>query len=699
MIARSGSEQGSQATRPGVLLVVPPFHGLKCPALGVSQLKANLRAAGIEVSGLYLNLRFAERIGPKPMEWLSGTGPFLLGEYLFSHVVHERSREDVERYARDILAGTEMEEMLRVWYPDKGLVESLLYLIGEARAFIENEAVEEILERDPWLVGMSSTFQANCCSLALIQEVKKRRPEVLTMIGGANCETKMGAELLARYPAIDFVGRGECDRTIVDFARALLDGQSGAGIAGFLVRGEEASPASAPLQGPDLDANPYPDYSDYFDMLEQVHYRELVQPGLAMETSRGCWWGIKHHCTFCAFNREGMMFRAKTAENVVKEIRNHIEAYGVTRMEMTDNILDMAYFKSLLPHLAEQPLAEFFWETKANLSRDQVRELASSGVKWIQPGIESLSDRSLQLMKKGSTGMQNVQLLKYCTESGIRISWNWLYGFPGEDTSEVHSLAHVVESIHHLQPPSGSSVLFLERFAPYHENPEEWGLGEVRPSEAYAYVYPLPAEALENIAFFFECEFFSERARSADYQKLRSVCNRWSRMFDLSHFHQVARGDGLVLFDTRSCAKRFKRTLRGLERELYEYLWKARSEKDVLKTFAAEGRERVEGLLKSFVDDHLVLHLSERYLALATDPTAGYREFPEYFPGGQFVYERPEPPSFAKQLADVVSLRTGPREFASSVKQQLCESVIKRNIAAASRGSGGRSTNAATDGA
>ena len=686
MIVRSGSNANGIGQGSRVLLIVPPFHGLKCPALGVSQLKANLLAAGHEAGGLYLNLRFAERIGPKPMEWISGTGPFLLGEYVFSHVVHERSQADIERYAKDILEGTDVETMLRVWYPERNLIESLVYLIGEARAFIENEAIEEILARDPWLVGMSSTFQANCCSLALIQEIKKRRPEVLTMIGGANCETKMGAELLARYPAIDFVGRGECDKTIVELVTALKAGEDVSNIQGFLVRDAEPSPASPPLQGPDLDQNPYPDYVDYFEMLEKVHYRDMVRPGLAMETSRGCWWGIKHHCTFCAFNREGMMFRAKTAENVMQEMRTQIEQYGVTRMEMTDNILDMAYFKSLLPHLAEEGMAELFWETKANLSRDQVRELAEGGVRWIQPGIESLSDKSLQLMKKGSTGIQNVQLLKYCTEFGIRISWNWLYGFPGEDRDEVeNTLKQAVESIHHLQPPSGSSVLFLERFAPYHEDPEAWGLGIVRPSQAYSYVYPLPAEAVENIAFFFECDFFSERARSEDYKTLQAMCNRWQRMFELSHFQMVARPEELLLFDTRSCATRFRRSLTGLERDLYELLWRARSKRDILKAFKAESPEQVERILEGFVDERLVLFLSDRYLALATDPSRGYRDYPEYFPGGQFAVEPAPPVSLGSRLADVMARRTSPRQFASDLKQQYCESVMRREIAAAPR--------------
>ena len=51
-------------------------------------------------------------------------------------------------------------------------------------------------------------FQANCCSLALIRELKRHRPEIVTVIGGANCEREMGEAIRRRYPEVDFVGRG-----------------------------------------------------------------------------------------------------------------------------------------------------------------------------------------------------------------------------------------------------------------------------------------------------------------------------------------------------------------------------------------------------------------------------------------------------------------------------------------------------------
>jgi magnesium-protoporphyrin IX monomethyl ester (oxidative) cyclase len=184
------------SSRSPVLLVVPPFQGLKHPALGPSQLKANLEREGIPCEVLYLNLLFAERITPYVHEWLSGTGPALVGEFVFSNVLHDLSDEAVQRFVDDIVTGSDFEPLMRSWFPGKTPVEVIRSLSDEARDFLEGEAMDEIAARDPWMVGCSSTFQANCCSLALIRQLKRVRPKVVTVMGGANCETVMGEELM-----------------------------------------------------------------------------------------------------------------------------------------------------------------------------------------------------------------------------------------------------------------------------------------------------------------------------------------------------------------------------------------------------------------------------------------------------------------------------------------------------------------------
>jgi magnesium-protoporphyrin IX monomethyl ester (oxidative) cyclase len=60
---------------------------------------------------------------------------------------------------------------------------------------------------------------------------------------------------------------------------------------------------------------------------------------LLLETSRGCWWGAKQHCTFCGLNGGAMAFRSKSAERVVEEIRYLRDRYGVESLSVVDNIL------------------------------------------------------------------------------------------------------------------------------------------------------------------------------------------------------------------------------------------------------------------------------------------------------------------------------------------------------------------------
>ena len=645
----------TRSERP-VLIVVPPFQGLKCPVLGPSQLKANLEAAGIRAEVLYLNLLFAERITPNLSEWLSGTGPYLVGEFLFSTAVHGLDEAAIRRYVDEVLAPSEFGPAIEERFPGKTLFEAIRDLSHQAREFVANEAVREIEARDPWMVGFSSTFQANCCSLATIRELKRRRPDLLALMGGANCETVMGEEVMRLYPEVDFVGRGECDKTFVEFTKDLLAGGDGSGIPGFLARTGEPMAPSSPLTPADLDANSHPDFGDYFRTLEGVSYKDMITPGLAMETSRGCWWGFVQHCTFCAFNREGMVFRSKQPERALGEMRELVERYGVTRLEVTDNILDMQYFKTVLPELAKGPGPESFWETKANLTRDQVRTMAAARVNWIQPGIESLSDLTLKLMKKGSRGVQNIQLLKWCMESGIRVSWNWLFGFPGENEAEVDRMADTVASIHHLLPPNAAPVLFLERFSPYHMEPEQWGLDGIRAAKAYAHVYPFDQEAVDNLAFFFDCDFFSRKENGEAHAKLQQIVGRWKWAHDGSHLLAVPRANALWIVDTRECRTKRLHKLRGLRREVYEHVFKQRGLRKIVQHFQGRAApDEVTSTLEGLVRDRLVLESDGRYLGLATDPRLAYRRYPEIFPGGQIT--PPPKPGLRERFDRAASVR------------------------------------------
>ena len=213
-------------------------------------------------------------------------------------------------------------------------------------------------------------------------------------------------------------------------------------------------------------------------------------PTLLLETSRGCWWGAKHHCTFCGLNGGTMHFRSKSpAAGRSRRSRGCLRR-GRRLGRGGRQHPRHALLLHLLPELARRGApVELFYEVKANLTRAQVAALARPGVRHVQPGIESLSDHVLRLMRKGTTALQNLQLLKWCTEYGVVPEWNFLYGFPREDPTEYERMADLVDSLGHLPPPSGSGPLRLDRFSPYHEAPADYGISGVRPLAPYRHLY------------------------------------------------------------------------------------------------------------------------------------------------------------------------------------------------------------------
>ena len=613
------------ASRSGkVLLVAPPFQPARGPNLGVSQLKANLEGAGHPTEVLYLNFQFATRVGLPATEFLCNIYPTLLGEYVFAEALFPDEAGCVDDYVKDVLADRRFRQRFKKHFPDDSPAALITRWRAEAIAFCDGEGLKAILDRDPWLVGFTSTFQQNCAGLALLNRLKRARPEVVTAMGGANCDGEMGQELMACFPAIDYLGQGESDHALVALADALADGKTAHDIPGMHSR---TSPAGVipgnPLTGADLDDLPYPDFDDYFTQraAHGLHDQFGHKPRLPMETSRGCWWGAKKHCTFCGLNGQTMAFRSKSPGRVLDEIDWLVERHDPEMIWMADNILDMAYFKSLLPRLAESRPTSLFYEIKANLTREQVRLLADAGVKEIQPGIESLCDESLRLMRKGVTQAQNLQLLKWGAEFGVDIYWNFLTGFPGENDGEIADLAKQAKSLHHLEPPSGAFVLHLERFSPYFNNAEQHGLTPITPHKAYRHIYPFSDESLARIAYFFESDVLKQKNKGASLRTAKSMVKRWREQHRRSFLFAVPRKNSLVVIDTRRCGRRWVHRLTGLRRAVYEHCDSARTIAYLTRELGeAVSSDSIEAALQSLVRDRLVLRTSGRYLSLGVEP-------------------------------------------------------------------------------
>jgi ribosomal peptide maturation radical SAM protein 1 len=404
----------------------------------------------------------------------------------------------------------------------------------------------------------------------------------------------------------------------------------------------------------DVGALPVPDYSDYFAALEGSPLRRRIRPGLLVETSRGCWWGAKHHCTFCGLNGGGMTYRAKSPERALAELSELATRHGVARFMVVDNILDQKYLTTLLPELGrrEAPF-ELFFETKANLRREHVATLARAGVTWIQPGIEAFDDEILRMMDKGSTALMNVQLLKYTRELGIHTTWLLLYGFPGEDDRRHAAVAEWLPALFHLQPPRCVGKVLYDRFSVYQQDPAKFGLA-LEPDPSYERVYPLAPDALGDLAYFFVDAAEPKPIRPGPGARalIRQVL-AWTRCFRRPVKPVLTLtddGDAIEFFDTRPCAVARRHAVSGLEAAVYRACdpgadLRTLSRRVAEASGAAPYDADVAACLARLAERKLVLALGKRWLSLALSgdvpPVCGAEDFP----GGQS--EIPDPFSAA----------------------------------------------------
>ena len=603
-----------------VVFPVMPFADPGRPAIGVSLLSAAARRLGRSSRVLYFTFELAERLGLESYRRIGNGFPpdSLVGEWVFAELLFAEEIPDAERYVVDILGAYGLAP---------AQARDVMAARSHADAFV-TECVERIEECKPAVVGFSTTFHQTCACLAVANRLKARSPSSLIVFGGANCEGEMGLQLLQSFECIDYVSTREADLSFPVFLEQVLTGAEYTSVPGIVGRGEAVSrdPQAVVTE---LDALPLPDYDDYFAALASSPLVSEIEPVLLVETSRGCWWGEKHHCTFCGLNGETMAFRRKSVERVIAEFEELSQTHGINRIECVDNILDMRFVGTLFPRLAESMLdLELFFEVKANLRHDQLVTLRQGGMRAIQPGIESFSDQVLGLMRKGCTGLQNIQLLRWCTELDLGVAWNILSGFPGEDPLEYEAMAEMLPLLFHLPPPSACSPFRLDRFSPFYEQSDELGISGVRPTHAYYYVFPFGRSDLRRLAYYFEFDFADGRDPHAYTRSVSGEVRRWlsGQSADPEQRPRLDaywRDDGFDVLDTRPCAVAAEHRLEGLEAELYALCDSATSVDALVRGCSDHTEDDVRRALDSLDAKNLVVAVDRRYLSLAVMRSRG----------------------------------------------------------------------------
>lgn len=520
------------AQKGNILIIVPPFAFVNCPSLGSHVLQAYARKEGFEVDIIYANMHFAKNIGyyAKILSWSKES---LMGERLFAATAY-----GVPPLGHDI--GNKSENNLPEWIKvkplkkeRKGYNASIMEVpvLREVESKIDGwvEEVATVVANENYqIVGCTSMFEQTAASIALLNRIKQKCPDIITIMGGPNCENEMASGIASLTNKIDYIFSGESEQTFVDFLQKFSKGE----------KPKERIVYGRPLQH--MDILPTPIFEQYYQQLE--YYLPKVAANapieLTYETSRGCWWGQKHHCTFCGLNGEGIGFREKSSAKVIQELKDILakHPYSPQLIQMTDNIMPYTFFRTLLPSLTEltanSPSLRIYYEQKSNLSLTQVIELVQAGITHIQPGIEALSTSLLKRMDKGVSAAKNIALLRYAYAMGMSLDWNLLWGFPGDQEYEYEETLALLPLIHHLEPPIGAHHLRIDRFSPYFEHAERYGITNLKPLASYSSFLPEHVDT-HKVAYHFRGDYESfSHLKPPVIDKIRAEIIAWHKDWD-----------------------------------------------------------------------------------------------------------------------------------------------------------------------
>ncbi len=265
-----------------------------------------------------------------------------------------------------------------------------------------------------------------------------RRLGAFTVAGGPDAATRPEVYLDEGF---DAVALGEGEATLDELAHAVAEGRSPAGLAGIVCR-ERGKVVRGPHRPflRNLDDLPLPAW-DLVDMEGYLRRWEerTGERRAAVLTSRGC----PFDCSWCSKPTFGRSFRQQTPQRVLAELRVLSERYGVDYVRFCDDVFGIhrGWLETLLDGMVEERLGlKFECLARVDLLKpDLLERMRSAGLARVYVGVESGSQKMLDLMNRGTKLGQIERTAQCLRAANIRQFWFLMLGYPGETLEDIEA--------------------------------------------------------------------------------------------------------------------------------------------------------------------------------------------------------------------------------------------------------------------
>jgi len=240
----------------------------------------------------------------------------------------------------------------------------------------------------------------------------------------------------------------------------------------------------------------------------------------------------------------------------------------------------------------------------------------------VQIGIEALSTRLLNKLNKGTTAIQNIEIMKNCEMLGIQHSSNLIMHFPGSDQEDVAETLQNLEFTFSFRPLR--MVHFWLGLGSYvWQDPETFGIKAVFNHGNYAGIFP--PDVVESMQFTIQAYRGDLGYQKRLWQPVKKKLKDWKKAY--AKLHQGPKHEKILSFrDGRSFliirqrrlnGEPLTHRLEGTSRVIYLFCQKHRALKRIIDRFSSVPSDRIEPFLKMMVDKKLMFRENDRYLSLA----------------------------------------------------------------------------------
>jgi radical SAM superfamily enzyme YgiQ (UPF0313 family) len=224
----------------------------------------------------------------------------------------------------------------------------------------------------------------------------------------------------------------------------------------------------------DLDTLSAPNFEDF--SLKDYYSPEIVLPLL---TSKGCYW---MRCTFCTHYKSYYKWRTRSIEKVIEDVKELQKKYNANYFLFADEMIHPQFFNKLSDTILKEGLTiRYYTEVKPtkDFTSELLQKMYLSGVRALLWGVESGTQRVLDLIDKGTTVPAVEKVLKDSHTTGI---WNMIFMIIGYPTQTEKEIKKDIEFLYRNRPyiaTLGRGLFTLQIGSRIYENPEQFGIEKI----------------------------------------------------------------------------------------------------------------------------------------------------------------------------------------------------------------------------